>query len=147
MIARRHPQIDHLYRVLRLGGMLIVGGCATAPAALTCAAGQQVMLLAELLFGRNVGDRMGVSERSFAAFVDEEVTPRFPGGLTILDAKGQYRDMARGAIVREPSKVIVIAVKDEEQTRQSLAAIAEAYKRRFDQQSVGMILRPACVSF
>jgi hypothetical protein len=109
--------------------------------------GQQVMLLAELLFGRNVGDRMGVSERSFAAFVDEEVTPRFPGGLTILDAKGQYRDTARGAIVREPSKVIVIAVKDEEQTRQSLAAIAEAYKRRFDQQSVGMILRPACVSF
>jgi len=146
MIAPRHRLLDSLCRLLRLGGMLIVGGCATAPA-LTCAAGEQGMLVAELLFGRNIGDRTGVSERSFAAFVDEEVTPRFPSGLTILDGRGQYRDTGRGAIVREPSKVILIAVKDEEQTRRSLAAVAEAYKRRFDQQSVGMILRPACVSF
>ena len=28
-----------------------------------------------------------------------------------------------------------------------LAAIAQAYKTRFHQQSVGTILRPACVSF
>ena len=88
-----------------------------------------------------------MSQAAFAAFIDEEVTPRFPAGLTILDGKGQYRDGGRGVIVREPSKIVLIAVKDDADTRQKLAAIAEAYKRRFAQQSVGTIFRPACVSF
>jgi hypothetical protein len=146
MLTRRYPPLDAPLRLLCLCGLLAVGACAT-PGRLSCAAGQEAMLTAELLFGRNIGDRIGVTAGAFAAFVDAEVTPRFPDGFTILDGKGQYRDSARGVIVREPSKVILFAVKDEETTRQSLAAIAEAYKRRFQQESVGIILRPACVSF
>jgi hypothetical protein len=126
--------------------MLSVGGCAGVPL-MACGPGQKDMLVAELLFGRNVGDRLAVSSKAFGAFIDEEVTPRFPAGLTILDGIGQYRDAGRGVVVREPSKIVVIAVSDNAETRQNLAAVAEAYKRRFDQQSVGTILRPACVSF
>jgi hypothetical protein len=105
------------------------------------------MLVAELLFGRNIGDRLGVSEKAFGRFIDEEVTPRFPDGLTILAGQGQYRDMTRGVLVREQAKLLVIALKDEPEGRAKLAAIAEAYKQRFNQQSVGTILRPACISF
>lgn len=124
----------------------ILAGCASL-AAPACAPGQQAMLTAELLFGRKIGDRLGVSEAAFGRFVDAEVTPRFPDGLTILDAKGQYRDTARAVLVREPSKLVLIALKDEPEGRSKLAAIAASYKSRFNQQSVGMILRPACVSF
>lgn len=136
--------------MIRLGFLAAIGvvltGCASLQPA-TCAPGQQAMLTAELLFGRKIGDRIGVGEAAFRRFVDEEVTPRFPDGLTVLDASGQYRDTARAVLVREPSKLVLIALKDEPDGRARLAAIAERYKTRFNQQSVGTILRPACVSF
>ena len=136
--------------MIRFGFALLLtaslAGCAgLAPQ--TCAPGQQAMLSAELLFGRKIGDRVGVSEADFSRFVDQEVTPRFPDGLTILDATGQYRDNERGRLIREPSKLMLIAMPDEAGNRDKLAAIAEAYKRRFSQQSVGLILKPACASF
>lgn len=125
---------------------IILAGCASLPPQ-TCSPGQEAMLTAELLFGRKVGDRLGVSEAAFRRFIDEEVTPRFPDGLTVLDASGQYRDTASSALIREPSKLLLIALKDEPEGRARLAAVAQAYKSRFHQQSVGTILRPACVSF
>lgn len=136
--------------MIRLGFALLIAsalaGCAgLAPQA--CIPGQQPMLSAELLFGRKVGDRIGVSEAAFRRFVDEDVTPRFPDGLTILDASGQYRDRERGMLIREPSKLVLITTPDEAGNRDKLVAIAEAYKRGFSQQSVGLILKPACASF
>jgi len=123
-----------------------LAGCAgLAPPA--CVPGQQTMLVAELMFGRKIGDRIGVSEPAFRRFLDEEVTPRFPDGLTIVDASGQYRDTERATIIREPSKLLTIVLKDDAEGRARLAAIADIYKTRFHQQSVGVIVRPACVSF
>ncbi|MDU0339128.1 DUF3574 domain-containing protein [Bosea rubneri] len=135
--------------MIRLGflGALagLLAGCTTLPP-LACGPGQEAMLTAELLFGRKIGERLGVSEATFRHFIGEEVTPRFPDGLTVLDASGQYRDSS-GRLIREPSKLLLIVLKDEPEGRARLAAIAEAYKSRFQQQSVGTILRPACISF
>lgn len=114
---------------------------------LACSAPQKPQQVVELLFGRKIGDRLGVSETQFLNFLDREITPRFPDGLTVYDARGQYRDPERNRIVREPSKVVMIALPGNAEDSQRLSEIAEAYKKRFRQQSVGMILRPACVSF
>ena len=57
------------------------GAAAQTP---QCRAPQQPQQIAELLFGRNIGDRPGVSERSFARFLEREIVPRFPDGLTVL---------------------------------------------------------------
>jgi Protein of unknown function (DUF3574) len=121
-----------------------VGGCLTSGVA-TCGLTAKPHVVAELIFGRNIGDRLGVGEGEFRRFVDEEVTPRFPDGFTVLDGHGQWRE--GGRIVREPSKVLVVALVEEERGRAELAAIAEAYKARFRQHSVITILRPGCVSF
>ena len=121
-----------------------VGGCLTSGVA-TCGLTAKPHVVAELIFGRNIGDRLGVGEGEFRRFVDEEVTPRFPDGFTVLDGRGQWRE--GGRIVREPSKVLVVALVEEERGRAELAAIAEAYKARFRQHSVITILRPGCVSF
>ena len=102
---------------------------------------------AELLFGRNVGGRPAVSEAEFARFVTGEITPRFPDGLTVIDARGQWRDRASNTIVREPSKVVLIALPGQAADDENLQAIIAAYKARFRQDSVGLIVRPACVSF
>lgn len=124
----------------------LMAGCAGWPEA-DCPYGGRRTLVAEMLFGRNVGDRVGVSDVQFRRFVDEELTPRFPDGLTVVDATGQYRDAASDHIVREPSKVVLIALPEAPDARARLDAAAEAYKRRFRQQSVGVIVRQACVSF
>lgn len=102
--------------------------------------------MAELLFGRNVGDRVGVSEAAFRRFVDTEVTPRFPNGLTITDSRGQYRHSS-GRLIREPGKVVTIVLADEPLDLARLSDVASAYRRRFAQESVGIITRRACVAF
>jgi hypothetical protein len=105
------------------------------------------MEVAELIFGRDIGHRVGVSEADFSHFVAHEITPRFPDGLTITDAIGQWRDRDTGRIVREPSKHIEIAMPGNDDDEARLDAIVAAYKRDFRQQSVGVIVRLACVSF
>ena len=43
------------------------------------------------MFGRNIGNRIGVSEGDFGRFVDGEIMSRFPNGLTVFNAAGQWR--------------------------------------------------------
>lgn len=126
----------------------ILASCAaTGAPSSACPAGSDGMTVAELYFGRNIGDRVGVSDEAWQRFVDTEVTPRFPAGLSVLDADGQWRDSATGRVVREPSKVLVLALPDAAAASPDLAAIADAYKAAFGQQAVMTVTRPACVSF
>jgi hypothetical protein len=110
-----------------------------------CLGGQRPTQVAELMFGRNIGRRIGVSEGDFGRFV--EIMSRFPNGLTVFSAAGQWREQAGDKIVREPSKVVQIVLPGQVDDIARLNEIVEAYKRRFKQQSVVMIVRPACVSF
>ena len=99
------------------------------------------------MFGRNIGNRIGVSEAEWSRFVDREIVSRFPDGLTVFNAAGEWRDRTSNKIVREPSKIVQIVLPGTTEDMSRLNEIAEAYKARFKQQSVGMIVRPACVSF
>jgi Protein of unknown function (DUF3574) len=120
-------------------------GAQTAPS--PCHGTQQSKMVAELLFGRNIGRSIGVSEAAWARFVAGELTPHFPDGLTITDAVGQRRDRDSGRTVQEPSKHVEIVLPGNRDDEARLDAVAAAYKRQFHQQSVGVIVRPACVSF
>jgi hypothetical protein len=121
-----------------------IAGIATAEAqpALQCSGAQKPWVVADLLFGRT-----HVSEASWARFLAAEVTPRFPDGFTVLDANGQWRAPGSQKISRERSKMLTIALPPGADNDERLQKIIEAYKTRFKQQSVGLILRPACVSF
>jgi hypothetical protein len=128
--------------------MLAVALSGSASAQLVdCRGGQRPTQVAELMFGRNIGNRIGVSEARWSQFVDREITPRFPNGLTVFNAAGQWRDRASNRIVREASKIVQIVLPGDVEDIARLNEIAEAYKTRFKQQSVGVIVRPACVSF
>ncbi|WP_349644249.1 DUF3574 domain-containing protein [Rhodopseudomonas sp. BR0M22] len=123
-----------------------LAGCAALPGP-ACLPPSQPMLAAELAFGRNIGDRLGVSDAEFTRFTAEEITPRFPEGLTVVDGAGQWRDSERGAIVREKAKLVTLVFAEDPAKRAALSAIAEAYKQRFKQQAVMISVRPSCVSF
>lgn len=105
------------------------------------------MLEIDLLFGRNIEGALGVSEEEWTDFVAKEISPRFPQGLSVDDAVGQWRDRDTNAIVKEPSKDVQIIVPQDAEVKGKIDAIVNAYKERFQQQSVGVVMRPACVSF
>jgi hypothetical protein len=130
-----------------LTALVIVWTTAAAAQGIACRASQQPMLVADLLFGRNIGNRLGVSERQWVRFVASEITPRFPDGLSVVNASGQWRDRRTKRIVREPSKLVTLIAPDNIETQEKIDAIVASYKRTFRQQSVGVIVRPGCVMF
>jgi Protein of unknown function (DUF3574) len=136
-----------LFSLFRIGLAAALVVCANGASAqdIACRVTQKPMVVADLMFGRNIGGRLGVTERRWSHFLASEITPRFPDGLTVVDASGQWRDTEKNRVVRERSKLVTIVMPADAQEK--LDAIVDAYKRRFRQQSVGVVIRSACVSF
>jgi len=125
-----------------LAGVIFMAIASPAFAQLSCTAPQKPMLDIELLLGRG-----GASDTRWRRFLAHEVTPRFPDGLTVYETTGQWRDPARNIIVRERSRVLRIIVAADAPAREKIEAVAAAYKKQFAQKSIGIVMRPACVSF
>jgi hypothetical protein len=123
-----------------------LAACATTPPQPACPAGQERLRTAQLFFGRSVAGEAAVSEAAFRQFVDEELTPRFPDGLTILDGGGQWRG-PENKMIRESSKVVLIVLPKRGDAAQRIEAARNAYKTRFHQDSVLLITQASCVSF
>jgi hypothetical protein len=127
---------------------LIVALCASAAAAVpasACQEGLRPANTAQLFFGRSTvaGE---VTEADWRAFLDAEVSPRFPDGLSVSDVYGQWKSPA-GDFVREDSKALFIVLSGRPDEQQRLDLIRDAYKRRFHQQSVLLVEQKACVAF
>jgi hypothetical protein len=73
------------------GCATVSGGVESRRVVVDCPAGHEARTTARLFFGRNIGGAPGVSDADFTKFLDEEVTPRFPDGLTVIDGGGQWR--------------------------------------------------------
>lgn len=84
---------------------------------------------------------------TWRAFLDAEVTPRFPDGFSVLDAYGQWRGRDTGHIGRLASKVIVILHPDTPGDRARIEEVRRAFKTRFGHDSVLRATGPVEVSF
>ena len=115
------------------------------PAA-ACRAGASAYARLELLFGLGKQGGGEVSEEEWRAFLETEVTPRFPDGLTVVAAYGQWRSRS-GEVAREPSRVLVIWYRREAASEAGIEAIRQAYKAQFSQESVMRVDGISCVSF
>ncbi len=123
---------------------LLVSSCAGA--SLTCVSGSRPMTRLELFFGRDVMGREAVSDEEWRAFLDDEVTPHFPDGFTVTDTYGQWRN-AGGSIAMERGKELIVIASANAGNASDVAAIRDAYKRRFMQESVLFVQSPACAAF
>lgn len=92
-----------------------------------------VLVQDELYFGRNkpVGQ---VSNQDFQRFLQEEVTPRFPDGLTVLDADGQF--LGSSGIIKEKTKLLILIHPNSQEDGQEIQEIIDEYKNQFQQESV-----------
>ena len=94
------------------------------------------MLRTELSFGLSRRDGGVVSDDEWRAFLRDEVTPRFPDGLTVLDARGQWRAPDR-KLVEEPARVVIVLYDPSDQAAGNrIEEIRRIYKSRFNQDSV-----------
>ncbi|WP_020648514.1 DUF3574 domain-containing protein [Solimonas variicoloris] len=147
---------------------LLLGGClygpggpvpAAQPAPATASAtlsgdtahpaAAQGWVRTELYFGIGYADRPqpDVSEAQWRAFLDTEVTPRFPSGLSVLDLYGQWQGKGQPSPERLRSKLIVLLHEDTPAARAAIDAIRSAWKQKTGDQSVLRVMQPADVSF
>lgn len=109
--------------------------------------GQTRALMVQMFFGLSIAHRGPVTTSEWNGFLRQTVTPRFPDGFTVYDAYGQWQDRDSKRITRERSRVIEVALEDTQAAHEGIAAIAETYRKRFRQQSVGIVSHMACVAF
>lgn len=129
---------------LLLASTALLGGCATlqGPA---CAANEQRLVSEMLYFGTEMPGGV-VSAQEWSNFLSREVTPRFPKGLSVWPAAGQWQSND-GSLTREDSFVLNIVHPDVEASEKDVQAIVAEYKSRFDQEAVLRIKSHACISF
>jgi hypothetical protein len=109
-------------------------GAQEAAAVMDCGATSVAQLRTTLYFGL-ARPKGSVSELEWQIFLRDEVTRRFPDGLTVWGAEGQWRTAA-GTIDHEQSKVLLLVHSDTTAARQSVLAVIEAYRKTFEQESV-----------
>ncbi|ROZ78419.1 DUF3574 domain-containing protein [Ramlibacter sp. WS9] len=124
--------------------LLALTGCASfhSPA---CTGEEQAFIQDSLYFGtaKPVGI---VTPGEWADFLNKVVSPRFPQGLTVWEAAGQWRG-GDGAIVREASRVLNLLHPDDAASEKAVVEIVVEYKARFQQEAVLRVKAPACISF
>ncbi|GAA4489539.1 DUF3574 domain-containing protein [Gluconacetobacter tumulicola] len=138
-----------------LAASLTLAACAPAtpdrPAtgALACARfGARPGIEISLLFGLTRPDGRPVTDAQWHDFLARSVTPRFPDGLSVFQASGQWRDRTSQQITSEPSRIVWIAAEaDTPDLATRLDAIRADYRHAFQQQSIGLVIHPNCQTF
>jgi hypothetical protein len=140
----------YVFAALALGATIGAGythmSSVSASPDLTCRGSARAMGRLEMLFGTSRTQGGMVSDEEWSSFLDTEVTPRFPAGLTVLNGPGQWRG-SDGKLTKEQSKILVIWHQPSNRTEADIEAIRSSYKARFDQESVMRVDSLSCVSF
>lgn len=122
--------------------MLGLAGCASAPKA-GCPAGQSQMRTAQFFLGAKPPAKL--NDRDLRRFVDREVTPRFPDGVTVLEGGGQWKG-ADNRLMREAAKMVLIVLPDSGDGHARVEAVRTAYRVQFKHDPVVVVPPPACVA-
>ena len=87
-----------------------------------------------------------VTSQEWSEFLRSSVTPRFPRGLTVWPASGQWLG-ADGTLTQESSFVLSLLHCGDARDEAALRAIADEYKALFSQEAVLRVRSQVCTSF
>lgn len=124
--------------------MINVVGCSgmgTQP----CGAGQNKRVSETLYFGTGTPNGQ-VSDKQWQNFVADVITPRFPQGLSIWTAYGQWQSAA-GNIIQEDSYVLNVIHDGQPASDVAIAEVMNNYKQQFRQEAVLRVESAVCVSY
>lgn len=126
------------------GGLAL--GLVRAPASETCRAEAAPMRRIELVFGLSRKGAPEIGEAEWRAFLDREITPRFPAGLTVLAGHGQWQSPS-GASVSEPARLLLVWASPAPDLDRRIEAVRAAWKQAHRQESVLRAESTDCVAF
>jgi len=86
-----------------------------------------------LYFGTQKPEGGVVTDAEWQQFLADEITSRFPSGLTTWEASGQWRDQ-HNVIERERTHIVQIVHTPGDEGK--IATIIDLYKKRFAQEAV-----------
>jgi hypothetical protein len=121
-----------------------LAACVASPP-LRCHRGEQPAIEDTLYFGTQKPNGI-ITNEEWRRFLEDAVTPRFPRGLTVSDASGQWLS-ANGSPVREATHVLQLVHPEDAADDALVARVIFEYKTRFAQESVLRVKVPACVTF
>jgi len=124
---------------------VMVGGCAS-PLTTACNPGEEQAIQDTLYFGTEKPNGGVVANDEWTEFLETVVTPRFPQGLTVVQASGQWRG-ADGLIVWESTRILQLVHPDDALSEKAATEIAADYKSRFQQEAVLRVKAAVCASF
>lgn len=104
------------------------------------------MQRSDVFFGRNIGTTEGVSDSAWQNFLDQEISPRFPDGLTLVASNGQWRG-PDGRGVSERGLVLTLLGNGSMDEVRKLDDIRRAYRARFMQDAVLLVQTRVCAGF
>jgi len=116
------------------GTGVMARGAPQTPAVQQCGTASAPQLRTTLYFGL-ARPKGSVSELEWQMFLRDEVTTRFPQGLTVWEAEGQWKG-ADGSIGHERTKVLLLVHPDTAAARESVQTLMGRYRKTLDQESV-----------
>ena len=135
-------------RTIAVGSIALGVACTQTPPQPTCARVDGTpMVEYQLFFGRDIAGRPALTDQEWGDFAEQVVTPHLPDGFTAFDADGQWMNPATRRIIRQRTKVIIVAMPATDAAASAIATVRDAYRTQFHQQSVGMTVHPVCGAF
>jgi Protein of unknown function (DUF3574) len=130
---------------LALPGCISVTETQTHAPRAACTVGEP--MVETMLFLGMATPTGSVSEDQFSRFVEEEVTPRWKEGFTILSGQGLWYSEQRQVTEREPSRVLVRFHDGGVGSSSAIEEIRAAYIKAFNQDAVLRTDRNICADF
>ena len=152
--ARRSPALHVVLPLLALAVSLTgwrpwpaQARATTDPASVAAAVGERERWVrSEVYFGMSTPGGELITPEAWQEFLNTEITPRFPAGLSVIDTAGQWRN-AGGHIDREPGKLLVLLHPDNSAADAAIEEIRRLYCGRFRQEAVMRVEVAASVTF
>ena len=107
---------------------------------------EKILTKDELYFGLSKPAGGTVSEAEWQLFLNLAIAPRFPTGLTVVAAEGQYLNSS-SELTKENTKLVILIYENSPTKNQMIAQIIDIYKHMFDQESVLRVTSSVRASF
>lgn len=123
---------------------VIGAGCSSIDPG-RCRPDERQAISDSLYCGTAKADGTAVTEEEWERFVAEQVTPRFPRGLTSWRATGQWMS-ENGSLQREQSYVLYLVHAGTDRENRLVQEIITKYRFTFNQEAVLRVRSPVCTS-
>ena len=128
--------------------LVVVAALLSGCGAPRCQQGvDQAMQIYNLYFGLSIAGRPPITAQEWKAFRDQVITPALPGGYTVLDGQGAWKNAQSGKTITESTKILQVAMPDTPESLDIINRLRFSGQTNLSQSVIGMTVQNGCGSF